>query len=606
MLFMDHLTPVLKSAFPDSAICKGVEMKRLKTTRVITNVIAATHKEDLSATLKNVKFSVLTDESTHFNVKTAAVAVRFHDRAAGRIVTKFWDLSDVFPKGDFEAAREGASADRLFQLLMNAFEKWDIPTENFIGFASDGASVMLGVNSSVMTRLQERCPGIVIMRCICHSLHLAAREAVKVLPKGLEDMARNIYSFFKHSSKRVAQFAEFQLFLEVAEHKMLSMSVTRWLCLRENVDRILEQWDALRLYLTQHRLDDNTHGTEMLFAWLNDPIMKAYYYFLAWVLPKISTMNAYFQHNKVVVTSLHEKMAEGFKELLQSYMKPTYLARTPLIELNPTQRDMFSPIANLYVGVQVAEQLKHNDITEEKREAFRIRCRDYMITLCNGIKSRFDFGDPLLLALPVLKPKIATNFQARPFTNSIVPFANLVPRAKPSDPKKLQELDDQWRRLPLDDDVKDLLGEEEIDVFWHKVGQLTDCEGSPKYAILSDFAMAVLSLPHSNADVERIFSKVTLTRTKMRNRLITPTVEGLCLASEHVKSTPQCCQSFEPTDKMFNCMTSETLYGSKKAGDATAEREGAPNGREERGEGEADDPHPNDDHYWEITETFFD
>lgn len=169
--------------------------------------------------------------------------------------------------------------------------------------------------------------GIVIMKCVCHSLHLAGKDACTQLPRACEDMARNIYGFFKHSSKRVAQFSEFQQFLELAEHKMLLLSLTRWLCLRENVDRILEQWEALRLYLTSARLEDKTHGTEMLFQWLNDPIIKAYYLFLSWVLPKITVLNAYFQHSKVVVTSLHDKMSAGYKELLQSFMKPTYLAR---------------------------------------------------------------------------------------------------------------------------------------------------------------------------------------------------------------------------------------------------------------------------------------
>lgn len=165
------------------------------------------------------------------------------------------------------------------------------------------------------------------MPCICHSLHLAAKGACRCLPKACEDLARNIFSFFNHSSKRVAQFAEFQEFLQVSQHKMLLLALTRWLCLRENVDRILEQWEPLRLYLTQHRFEDNTIATENLYSWLSCPIMKAYYLFMAWVLPKVTNMNAYFQSSKVIVTNLHEKMSEGYRELLQSFMKPTYLSR---------------------------------------------------------------------------------------------------------------------------------------------------------------------------------------------------------------------------------------------------------------------------------------
>lgn len=148
------------------------------------------------------------------------------------------------------------------------------------------------------------------------------------------------------------------------------------------------------------------------------------------------------------------------------------LYRTALNELNPNQIDMYSPLANLYLGVHVSEQLKHPRITPVQIEDFRTRCRNYMVALCNGIRSRFDFGDPLLQALPILKPKTATSFDKRQYSNSILPFTEFVPRAKPSDPAKLQSLDDQWRRLPLDtDDIpRDILEEEEVDVFWSRVG----------------------------------------------------------------------------------------------------------------------------------------
>ncbi|KAK3918984.1 Zinc finger protein 862 [Frankliniella fusca] len=566
--FIDHLVPTLQSAFPDCNILKGIQMKRLKTTRIVTNVIGAVHKEDLCETLLKVKFSVLTDESTHFNVKTAATAVRYFDKNEGehgKIVVRFLDLSDVFPKGDYDAANEGASGKRLYELLVACFEKAGIPLDNLMGLGCDGASVNIGDHNSVISRLRVSCPGIILMRCVCHSLHLAARDACKCLPKSCEDMARGIHSFLQHSSKRVAQFAEFQDFLEVAQHKMLLLSLTRWLSMRDNVVRILEQWEALRLYVTQHRFEDNTHAAENLYKWLSCPIMKAYYLFLSWVLDKVTAMNAYFQGSNVLITSLHEKMREKYKEILQSFMKPVYLSRTALTDVNPSAQDQYVPLVNLYLGVEVHQQLQHEAFVKhpENAEIFRKCCRGYLVELCKGIRDRFDFNDPLLEALPVLKPKNATSI-ARRFNTSIIPFADLVPRAKPKDMATLQLLDDQWRNLPLDDIPRDIIEEKEVDVFWARIGKITDGEGNSKYAVLSEFVLSVLSIPHANADVERIFSKITLIRTRLRNRLITPTVEGLCLASECVKMRNKCCCSFEPSPKMLDSMTSHNLYGYGK------------------------------------------
>lgn len=74
-------------------------------------------------------------------------------------IYRFYDLSDVFPKGDYEAAREGATGKRLFELLIVSFNKHGIPLDNFIGFACDNAPVMVGEHNSVWSRLRELCPG---------------------------------------------------------------------------------------------------------------------------------------------------------------------------------------------------------------------------------------------------------------------------------------------------------------------------------------------------------------------------------------------------------------------------------------------------------------
>lgn len=204
------MIPCLKSALPDSKILDGVCMKRMKATKIVTNVIGASHKDDIASQLRNTKFSILTDDSTDSShVKTACIVVRYYDQKAGRITSKFWDLSSVFPKGDAEAAEEGATGRRLYDLLMKAFTERDIPLDNIIGFGCDGANVNLGDHNSIASRLKESCPGITVMKCICHSLHLAANIAAceTHMPRSCEDLARNVHNYVQHSAKRIAGLA---------------------------------------------------------------------------------------------------------------------------------------------------------------------------------------------------------------------------------------------------------------------------------------------------------------------------------------------------------------------------------------------------------------
>ncbi|XP_008182864.1 uncharacterized protein LOC103309369 [Acyrthosiphon pisum] len=117
-LAADHLPGLLKDCFPDSEIAKGISTKRTKTTAIIKNVIGNSAKEELTESLKNNKFSILTDESTDIGtVKTSCVVVRLFDKSIGKIVSKFWDLHPVF-----NSLNPGsATAEKLFNLLMESF-----------------------------------------------------------------------------------------------------------------------------------------------------------------------------------------------------------------------------------------------------------------------------------------------------------------------------------------------------------------------------------------------------------------------------------------------------------------------------------------------------
>ncbi|KAF0754372.1 DUF4371 domain-containing protein [Aphis craccivora] len=72
---------------------------------------------------------------------------------------------------------------------------------------------MMGAHNSVANRMIESCPGISVWTCICHSLHLCASDACKILLKRCEDLACNwilpkftsLNSLFQSSSVVITQ-----------------------------------------------------------------------------------------------------------------------------------------------------------------------------------------------------------------------------------------------------------------------------------------------------------------------------------------------------------------------------------------------------------------
>jgi len=151
------------------------------------------------------------------------------------LLKNVWELCQIFSQDDAQRAEEGATAERLFNVVIETFRKMNIIIGNIVGFGSDGCSTMMGKNNSVALRFLTLCPNIFIMKCICHSLRLCASEARKQLPRKTEDLARDIHHFMKSSSKRQAQLAQFQKFLDLEVHKILHPSQTRLLSLQRRI-----------------------------------------------------------------------------------------------------------------------------------------------------------------------------------------------------------------------------------------------------------------------------------------------------------------------------------------------------------------------------------
>lgn len=150
----------------------------------------------------------------------------------------------------------GTTGENLYNVIKLYLENHNIPIENVVGFAADGASNLTGIHDSVVSRLMTEAPGITVLKCVCHSSHLCASQASKTLPCRCEDLLRNVYTHFAHSAKRIHEFSEFQEFCQVKPHKLLHVSQTRWLSYHNAVQRLLEQWKPMILYFTNTVMEE--------------------------------------------------------------------------------------------------------------------------------------------------------------------------------------------------------------------------------------------------------------------------------------------------------------------------------------------------------------
>lgn len=77
--------------------------------------------------------------------------------------------------------------------------------------------------------------------------------------------------------------------------------------------------------------------------------------------------------------------------------------------------------------------------------------------------------------------------------------------------------------------------------------------------------MFILTLPHGNADVERVFSVMADIKTKKRNRISPETLSALLRLKLDVFNTTDCCLSYKFDDRHIK-KYKENLYTGIRRG----------------------------------------
>lgn len=337
-------------------------------------------------------------------------------------------------------------------------------------------------------------------------------------------------------------------------HKLLHPSQTRWLSLHSVVSRIVEQWNALVLFFNDKYLGERLLSAEQIHKALNDPYIALYFKFLDYILPKFNRLNAYFQNSKAVIFNLHAKIKNEYIELLLCYMNNSYVTKNldTLSSLNPKNASEYKKCTDLYLGTKLKESLTNAEILADKvsLEHFYKSCLSFLSTACYQIKLRFDFGDPLLSKLEIFLPTKVLKIENR--LESLNDLLLITRRFAPAE--NWQNIDDEWRKLAFYPETNLPDTNLDVDTFWANMLDL-EVDGEYMFKNLSQYVLNLLCLPHSNADCERVFSKLNLIKTKTRNRLITNTINGTILASQYVCENGGAA-TFNPDKKLLKELTS--------------------------------------------------
>lgn len=508
---MDYLPSLLVECCPDSAIAKLLHCGRTKSTQ-IADYIGKQASSSIIADLQKRKFSLIVDETTDVSTKKCIVFVARYFNSIYGVQDKFLALLEITK----------ADALSIFNLIKDFFESCKVPLQNLIGLATDGANVMAGDVGGLKALLSNETD-LFYIKCTCHSLHLCSVYACKHLPRSIETLCRNIYSFFSHSPKRISELKEFQEYCSVKPHKILGICQTRWLSIEGVILRIIEQWDSLKIYFVSCVYEVQGVRASQISEEMTCEV-KCYFLFLSYILPIINNLNKEFQSESSRLPYLYISLKSNVLLILSNFVKKTVLINKGT-NIDYKHKHNQLKILNIFMGTK-AEDFAKTNLTKAETNKIKLDILKFYVELLDQINSRFDFNRDDIKLLNIITPSKVLSSDDLQILPLILQFRNLVD----CDPDLIVA---QWNLLRLSE--INLSPDLNIDSFWEKVASIKNGLNENSFKDLVKFIFNLLSLPHSSAAAERKFSTLSLVKTKLRNKLEIKTINSIMLCKELVK-----------------------------------------------------------------------
>lgn len=305
------------------------------------------------------------------------------------------------------------------------------------------------------------------------------------------------------------------------------------------VRRLLQNWEPLKEFF----LDENAaikktskstssysaSKVENIFQFLRSPTNKLYCLFLAYTVELFDDFLLAFQSDKPKIHKLKAEMELMLRKLLGRFVKPVARKNKPVQDVEYNLPYNILPNSELAIGEDARKFLEakeKNHLRQIRIEEFYKQVKAYFVALVDYLKSRLPLGDPLLAHAQVVDVDRQDDASVNSVTFFLARFPSLLPPGS-----TVNDITEQFSSYQARD-VQSCKAER-IDQTWANIGNMTE-EGDISLLDLSKVMRGIMTIPHSSAHCERVFSCVRKNHTAQRASLSHATVESLLV----LKSNP--------------------------------------------------------------------
>jgi len=519
-----------------SEICEKFPPKPIRSFRVTRqNIVKLTQemcrnlKSQLYDQLRCTPFSLSIDASSDIYGSTylAICAKHIDSKNPDQVLNKLVTILPITTSSTGEVLFEKVTKELLFDEEIQ---------KNFMGICADQGSNMIGNEKGLCSRLKKQFPYIIVVKDFSHIYNTIFKKGLKAVPESIIKIITEICKHFGYSTQRKACLDEIQIENNMPRLGVMNFSETRWLSLRDCLKRILDIWSSLGLYF-------EAYGTKKEKGYFDEK-NEAYLRVLYILIDQLSNYNVFFQQENIYFDEILEKIQESFvlfynmvakkdeKELDfgavynlpfeslkdKDLVKGSYQVFEPEIESRKLN------FKDDYIVQYDLIKVLFSKLNEKDKDEIVETSIKFIFLVLKYMKKKLPFEDPTWSDIKMI---FLTEFNKIKWTNLKNNFSNVLStiELKENFIHELSRLEYNFKKI-------------QYQILMTKPSPLTLWNSLKKdYPIIYQLSKALLVLPRSSVNVERIFSNLKHIHNPSRNRLTLENLEACLLAYQHYRDS---------------------------------------------------------------------
>lgn len=218
-----------------------------------------------------------------------------------------------------------------------------------------------------------------------------------------------------------------------------------------------------------------------------------------------------------------------------------------ILNLTPEQIDTYiNPIP--YLGFSFEMACQNNNLSVNQKECVKARCFSFLKKLLKELLQRLPSNLNIFKNIQLF----SVNNCLKPNKDCITPVAAEFYK----EPATITKIEFQWNNLTN----IHWQNTHNTEAFWSEVFQYRDASNNNPFEELCNLALYILTLPHSNAHVERVFSAMALVKCKLRNRMCLSTLDNILRIRFGLRRNNVCCQNYEIPNAILQKVGTVAVY----------------------------------------------